>query len=37
MLLKITDKSGHARRVGVLLVGRSYEEITDLDVITGLE
>ena len=34
MLLKITDKSGHARRVGVLLVDGQYEEITDLDVIT---
>ena len=34
MLLKISDRSGHARRVGVLLVGGEYEEITDLDVIT---
>jgi len=34
MLLKITDKSGYARRVGVLLVNGEYEEITDLDVIT---
>jgi hypothetical protein len=34
MLLKITDRSGHARRVGVLLVAGEYEEITDLDVIT---
>ena len=34
MLLKITDRSGHARRVGVLLVDGAYEEITDLDVIT---
>jgi hypothetical protein len=34
MLLKISDRSGHARRVGVLLVGGQYEEITDLDVVT---
>jgi hypothetical protein len=34
MLLKITDKQGYARRVGVLLVKGHYEEITDLDVIT---
>jgi hypothetical protein len=34
MLLKISDKSGHARRVGVLLVDGQYEEITDLDVVT---
>ena len=34
MLLKITDRSGYARRVGVLLVDGQYEEITDLDVIT---
>ena len=34
MLLKITDRSGHARRVGVLLVEGRYEEITDLDIIT---
>ena len=34
MLLKITDRSGHARRVGALLVGGQYEEITDLDLVT---
>ena len=34
MLLKITDRSGHSRRVGVLLVDGQYEEITDLDLIT---
>jgi hypothetical protein len=34
MLLKLTDRSGHARRVSVLLVDRQYEEITDLDAIT---
>lgn len=34
MLLKITDRSGHSRRVGVLLVEGRYEEITDLDVLT---
>ena len=34
MLLKITDRSGHTRRVGVLLVVGEYEEITDLDLIT---
>jgi hypothetical protein len=34
MLLKISSRSGHARRVGVLLVGGEYEDITDLDVIT---
>lgn len=34
MLLKITDRSGHARRVGVLLIDGQYEEITDLDVLT---
>ena len=34
MLLKISARSGHSRRVGVLLVSGEYEEITDLDVIT---
>ncbi|MEC9346559.1 MAG: hypothetical protein VYB54_10040 [Pseudomonadota bacterium] len=34
MLLKITDQSGVARRVGVLLVDGDYEEITDMDVST---
>jgi hypothetical protein len=34
MLLKITDRTGRSRRVGVLLVGGEYEEITDLDVMT---
>jgi hypothetical protein len=34
MLLKISDRNGFARRVGVLLVDGQYEEITDLDVIT---
>lgn len=34
MLLKITDKSGFARRVGVLLVEGRYEEITDMDIHT---
>jgi hypothetical protein len=34
MLLKITDKSGASRRVGVLLVGRQYEEIVDMDLST---
>jgi hypothetical protein len=34
MLLKLSDRSGYARRVGVLLVEGQYEEITDLDVIT---
>ena len=34
MLLKITDKSGLTRRVGVLLVGGQYEEILDMDLST---
>jgi hypothetical protein len=34
MLLKITDKTLHARRVGVLLVDGQYEEVIDLDVVT---
>lgn len=34
MLLKIADRSGHARRVGVLLVDGQYEEVIDLDVVT---
>lgn len=34
MLLKISDRAGYARRVGVLLVDGQYEEITDLDVMT---
>jgi hypothetical protein len=34
MLLKITDKSGITRRVGVLLVGGQYEEILDMDLST---
>ena len=34
MLLKISDKSGRARRLGVLLVDGAYEEVIDLDVIT---
>jgi hypothetical protein len=34
MLLKITDRDGVARRVGVLLVDGQYEEITDMDVFT---
>ncbi|MBL6751238.1 MAG: hypothetical protein ISP90_11980 [Nevskia sp.] len=34
MLLKITDKSGVSRRVGVLMVDHQYEDITDLDVTT---
>ncbi len=34
MLLKITDRSGHARRLGVLLVDGRYEEITDMDIAT---
>ena len=35
MLLKIADRSGHARLVGVLLVDGQYEEIVDLDVVTA--
>jgi hypothetical protein len=34
MLLKITDKAGRSRRVGVLLVDGQYEEILDIDVTT---
>lgn len=34
MLLKITDKAGKSRRVGVLLVDGRYEEILDMDVTT---
>lgn len=34
MLLKISDPSGHARRVGVLQYDGDYEEIVDADVIT---
>ncbi|WP_137389406.1 DUF7064 domain-containing protein [Rhodoligotrophos defluvii] len=34
MLLKIADRQGYSRRVGVLLVDGQYEEITDLDVMT---
>lgn len=34
MLLKITDTSLRARRVGVLLVDGAYEEVIDLDVVT---
>lgn len=34
MLLKITDRSGVARRRGVLLVDGRYEEVTDMDVMT---
>ena len=34
MLLKITDKSGVTRRVGVLLVDGQYEEILDMDLST---
>ena len=34
MLLKISERSGHSRRVGVLLVDGEYEDITDLDIIT---
>ena len=35
MLLKITDASLHARRVGVLLVDGAYEEVIDMDIVTG--
>jgi len=34
MLLKITDKAGRSRRVGVLLVDGRYEDIVDMDVQT---
>ena len=34
MLLKIADREGYSRRIGVLLVDGQYEEITDLDVMT---
>jgi hypothetical protein len=34
MLLKITDKTGHVRRTGVLLVNGQYEEVLDLEVST---
>jgi hypothetical protein len=34
MLLKITDKAGKSRRVGVLLVDGVYEDILDMDVAT---
>jgi len=34
MLLKITDKAGKSRRVGVLLVDGVYEDILDMDVQT---
>jgi len=34
MLLKITDKAGKSRRVGVLLVDGQYEDILDMDVST---
>ena len=34
MLLKITDKAGKSRRVGVLLVDGAYEDILDMDVQT---
>ena len=34
MLLKITDKNGVTRRVGLLLVGGRYEEILDMDLST---
>jgi hypothetical protein len=34
MLLKITDKAGVSRRVGVLLVDGVYEDILDMDVTT---
>ncbi len=35
MLLKITDKTGRSRRVGVLMVDHQYEDILDLDVTTA--
>jgi hypothetical protein len=34
MLLKIADRDGHARRMGVLLVDGAYEDVVDMDVIT---
>jgi hypothetical protein len=34
MLLKITNRNGVSRRLGVLLVEGKYEEITDLDIFT---
>jgi hypothetical protein len=34
MLLKITDKAGRSRRVGVVLVDGVYEDILDMDVLT---
>jgi hypothetical protein len=34
MLLKIVDKSGASRRVGVLLVDGQYEEVVDMDLST---
>jgi hypothetical protein len=34
MLLKITDREGRARRVGVLMVDGRYEEILDMDIMT---
>ncbi|HUN52481.1 MAG TPA: hypothetical protein VMU42_15260 [Candidatus Sulfotelmatobacter sp.] len=35
MLLKISDREGRARRQGVLLVDGQYEEIVDMDLLTG--
>ena len=35
MLLKITDREGRARRVGVLMVDGRYEEILDMDIMTS--
>ena len=37
MLLKITDKGGATRRVGVLLVDGQYEEILDMDLLDAVE
>jgi hypothetical protein len=34
MLLKITDRALHTRRVGVLLVDGAYEDVIDMDVVT---
>jgi hypothetical protein len=34
MLLKIADKTGRSRRVGVLMIDHEYEDILDLDVTT---
>jgi hypothetical protein len=34
MLLRIAEKSGRSRRLGVLLVDGEYEEVVDLDLIT---